>query len=77
MHVEKNVAESIVGTLLNIPGRTKDGLAARKDLEFLGIKKEFHPKAKGNNTDLPAVCFTLSAQEKDMFLETLYKLRLH
>ena len=75
MHVEKNVAESIVGTLLNIPGRTKDGLAARKDLEFLGIKKELHPKAKGNNTELPAACFTLSAQEKDMFLETLYKLK--
>ena len=26
MHIEKNVCESIVGTLLNIPGKTKDGL---------------------------------------------------
>ncbi|GKF10033.1 putative reverse transcriptase domain-containing protein, partial [Tanacetum coccineum] len=29
MHVEKNVAESIVRTLLHVPGKTKDGLNAR------------------------------------------------
>ncbi|WP_254554248.1 hypothetical protein, partial [Salmonella enterica] len=28
MHVEKNVAESLVGTLLHVPGKTKDGLNA-------------------------------------------------
>ncbi|GJX76400.1 putative transposase-associated domain-containing protein [Tanacetum coccineum] len=28
MHVEKNVAESLVGTLLHVPGKTKDGVNA-------------------------------------------------
>ncbi|GJS24221.1 putative transposase-associated domain-containing protein [Tanacetum coccineum] len=28
MHVEKNVCESLVGTLLNVPGKTKDGMNA-------------------------------------------------
>ena len=28
MHVEKNVCESLVGLMLNIPGKTKDGLNA-------------------------------------------------
>ncbi|GKA12729.1 hypothetical protein Tco_0692275 [Tanacetum coccineum] len=40
MHVEKNVAESIVGTLLHVPGKTKDGLNARLDLAELGVKPE-------------------------------------
>jgi len=26
MHVEKNVCDSLIGTLLNIKGKTKDGL---------------------------------------------------
>ena len=32
MHIEKNVCDSIVGTLLNIDGKTKDTWKARKDL---------------------------------------------
>ena len=37
MHVVKNVCDSMVGTLLNIPGKTKDGINARKDMQFLNI----------------------------------------
>lgn len=77
MHIEKNVAESIVGTLLNIPGKTKDGLQARRDLEFLNIRKELHPKPKDNDTkiELPAATYTLTNIEKDKFCETLHNLR--
>ena len=32
MHIEKNVCESIIGTLLNIPGKTKHGLNSRLNL---------------------------------------------
>nr|GEV59026.1 hypothetical protein [Tanacetum cinerariifolium] len=35
---EKNVCESLVGTLLNVPRKTKDGMNARLDLAELGIK---------------------------------------
>nr|GEU38607.1 hypothetical protein [Tanacetum cinerariifolium] len=37
---EKNVGESLVGTLLNVPGKTKDEMNARLDLAELGIKPE-------------------------------------
>ncbi|KAL8118856.1 hypothetical protein AgCh_016371 [Apium graveolens] len=37
MHIEKNVCESIIGTLLNIPGKTKNGMKARLDLQELGV----------------------------------------
>ncbi|GJV16268.1 hypothetical protein Tco_1361591 [Tanacetum coccineum] len=40
MHVEKNVAESLVGTLLHVLGKTKDGVNARLDLAELGVKPE-------------------------------------
>jgi hypothetical protein len=40
MHITKNVTESLLGTLMNMPDRTKDGPKARSDLKLLGIKKE-------------------------------------
>lgn len=32
MHIEKNVCDSILGTLLNIKGKTKDNLNSHLDL---------------------------------------------
>ena len=32
MHIEKNVFESVIGKLLNIKGKSKDGLKAREDM---------------------------------------------
>ena len=36
MHVEKNVCDSLIDTLLNIKGNTKDGLKCRQDLIEMG-----------------------------------------
>ena len=35
MHREKNVCDNIIGTLLDIKGKSKDNLKARKDLQDL------------------------------------------
>ena len=35
IHIEKNVCMNILGTLLEIPRKTKDGLKARRDLVHL------------------------------------------
>ena len=42
MHIEKNICENILHTLLNTPNKTKDTVAARLDLEDRGIRKELH-----------------------------------
>jgi hypothetical protein len=42
MHITKNMCESLLATLLNMPDKTKDGPKARKDLIKLGIRKELH-----------------------------------
>jgi hypothetical protein len=39
MHIEKNICESLMVTILNIPGKTKDTIKARLDLKDLGIKR--------------------------------------
>ena len=49
MHVEKNVCDSIIGTLLNITGNIKDGVKVRKDLVEMGIRKQLAPEQKGQN----------------------------
>ena len=35
MHTEKNVGESLFHTILNIPGKSKDNVKARVDVEKL------------------------------------------
>ena len=64
MHIEKNVCESIVGTLLHVPGKTKDGLKARLDLVDMGIRPELAPKVGEKRIVLPPACFTLWNDEK-------------
>ncbi|GKB62079.1 retrovirus-related pol polyprotein from transposon TNT 1-94 [Tanacetum coccineum] len=76
MHVEKNVAESIVGTLLHVPGKIKDGLNARLDLPELGVKPELFAMQDEDKTTLPLIGYTLTNAEKDIFCETLHNIKV-
>ena len=51
MHITKNVLESLLGTLMNMPKKTKDGPKARKDLEDLMIRKDVHHKKLMEETE--------------------------
>ncbi|KAL9668326.1 hypothetical protein QQ045_002706 [Rhodiola kirilowii] len=64
MHVEKNICDSLIGTLLNIPGKTKDGLKARLDMLDMNIRTKLAPQTEGKRTYLPPSCTTLSKNEK-------------
>ena len=48
MHVEKNMCDSIIGFLLDIPDKTKYGIKSRKDLMHFKIKLELHPEDRPN-----------------------------
>jgi len=65
MHVEKNVCDSLIGTLLNINGKTKDGLNACLDFIEMNIRGELAPIEMGNRTYLALTCYTLSKDEKN------------
>ncbi|KAL6128833.1 hypothetical protein ACLB2K_072187 [Fragaria x ananassa] len=75
MHIEKNVCESIVGTLLGIEGKTKDTIKAREDLVELNIWPKLHPETRGSKTYLPPALFTLANPEKTMMCEVLHSFR--
>ena len=51
MHIMKNVCESLLGTLLNMPERTKDGPKARADLKSMGIRQELHANDDDDDDD--------------------------
>lgn len=64
MHVEKNVCESIFGTLLDIKGKSKDGKKYCDDLQHLGIRRSLWPQEQGKKIFLPPAPHTLSKKKK-------------
>ncbi|XP_031127651.1 uncharacterized protein LOC116029751 [Ipomoea triloba] len=76
MHVEKNVCDSLVGTLLDIKGKTKDGLNARLDLIEMGIRPTLAPRSGDKKTYLPPAAHTLSRKEKISFCECLRRVKV-
>ncbi|XP_050895866.1 uncharacterized protein LOC127102549 [Lathyrus oleraceus] len=68
MHIEKNVCDNDVYTLLNEIGKSKDNLKAREDLKLMGIRKDLWPYS--NKRFCPSL-FTMSNSKKDVFLRTL------
>ncbi|XP_020235601.1 uncharacterized protein LOC109815320 [Cajanus cajan] len=76
MHVEKNVCDNVIETLLNIKGKTKGGVKARQDLVDMGIRSELHIQFIGKCTYLPPSCHTLSKNEKKSFCECLCNVKV-
>ena len=72
MHIEKNVVDNIIGTILNIKGKTRDNLKARLDLEEMHLRGNLHPdRTNLNKILLPPACFTMSNKKKHDFLIVL------
>lgn len=59
MHIEKNICENVLGTLLNIEGKTKDTAKAWLDLEELGIREELQLIRNRDTFIVPPACYTL------------------
>ncbi|XP_026384531.1 uncharacterized protein LOC113280095 [Papaver somniferum] len=71
MHIEKNICDNIVGTLMNIEGKKKDTMKAHLDLEDMNIKKELHLKRVGNKFIKRPACYTLSPYQRRDFSKFL------
>ncbi|XP_050374570.1 uncharacterized protein LOC126792127 [Argentina anserina] len=71
MHIEKNVTESVIGTLLGMVGKDKDSLNARLDLKELNCKPKYHPKRVGGRWVYDPMPFTLTPAEKSLICEIL------
>ena len=72
MHIEKNVCDNIINTLLDIAGKSKDNLNARLDLQALGIRSDLHPvELQDNPFYLPHAPYSMSPAEKKLFCQVL------
>jgi hypothetical protein len=77
MHIEKNVMDNILGTILDIKGKTKDDLAAHQDLQEIGLRPKLHPFiGDDGKTNMPVACHTMSNEEKTNFLKVIRNLRV-
>ncbi|GJS44251.1 transposase, Ptta/En/Spm [Tanacetum coccineum] len=78
MHIEKNICDNLIGTLLDINGKTKDHAKARFDLLELGIKERLQPQLSHDSEHVifQKACFSMSPKEKDIFCRALKEAKL-
>jgi hypothetical protein len=73
MHVTKNVFDNIIGTLLDMPRKIKDGLKSHIDLVQFELRLELHPILRPNGKHfLPPASYTLIVEEKKAFCQCLH-----
>ena len=75
MHIEKNICENLIRTILNIIGKTKDTVKARLDLKDLGIKEELQLTEDGDSCEMPNARYTLSKEKKKAFCDFLREVK--
>lgn len=77
MHIEKNICDNLLGTFLNIDGKTKDTANARLDLEDMGIRPDLHldRDEDGNPIGLPEAWYTMTKEQKLAFCEFIRQVR--
>ena len=77
MHIEKNTCDNILGTLLDIEGKSKDNDKAREDLKDMGIRSELwlqpHP-VKGSLK--PHASYVFTKDEAKLFCDYLRAVKL-
>ncbi|KAK6784226.1 hypothetical protein RDI58_017680 [Solanum bulbocastanum] len=61
-----------------IPGKSRDHIKSRYDLQEMGIRKELHPRKDNTNekAHLAKSCFTMKPEEKQLFCTVLKNTKL-
>ncbi|XP_074356566.1 uncharacterized protein LOC141696305 [Apium graveolens] len=76
MHVEKNVCDNLMWTLLNIRHKSEDSEASRRDMLDMGVRADLAPQVGEKKTYLPPSAFTLSKAEKRTMLSSFLNMKL-
>ncbi|KAL9688547.1 hypothetical protein QQ045_032970 [Rhodiola kirilowii] len=74
MHIEKNVFDNIIGTILGLEGKTKDDVKAREGLEKQGVRKHLWKKIIGSSSRKDRVSqapYTVLPEHKIEILEMM------
>ena len=76
MHIQKNICDNVLGTLMSINKKTKDTIKTRKDLERMRIKHNLHLQVEGNRVVMSHTCFTMTREEMMDFCKWLQCVKL-
>ncbi|XP_057246756.1 uncharacterized protein LOC130589507 [Beta vulgaris subsp. vulgaris] len=77
MHIEKNVCDNIIATLLDLPGKSKDHANVRQDLKALNWMPELHPQLLEDGKEVfPKSRFSMSLEEKRLFCQVIKNAKL-
>ncbi|KAG8503945.1 hypothetical protein CXB51_002268 [Gossypium anomalum] len=77
MHIEKNVYDNIIGTILNVDGKSKDNFQSRLDLVDMRIRRDLHPQVLLNGKyRLSPSIFSMSKEEKEVFCMVLKDIKV-
>ncbi|KAL0355354.1 UNVERIFIED_CONTAM: hypothetical protein Sradi_3982300 [Sesamum radiatum] len=74
MHIEKNVFDNIFNTVMDIKGKTKDNLNARKDLKIICNRPELEVDERRPNV-MPKAVYTLTREQKRRICEWITYLK--
>jgi hypothetical protein len=75
MHIEKNICERLIVTILNIPRKTNDTIKVCLDLKDLGIKKVLQFRETKDSCQMPHAQYTLSKEQKKAFCDFLREVK--
>lgn len=76
MHIEKNFGDNLMHTLLNVSQKSRDHISSRRDLQEMGIRKSLHPREVNGKTIILPACYTLSKDNKYLFLKVLKEVKV-
>ncbi|CAD6336419.1 unnamed protein product [Miscanthus lutarioriparius] len=69
---QKNICESLLGTLLELQGKCKDSEKARLDMQHLGIRPDQHLVLKKGKYTLPPALYSLGKDDKEIMCKFLH-----
>jgi hypothetical protein len=67
MHIEKNVFDNVVNTLLDVDKRSKDNAKARMDMKRMKIREHLHIDETQEKPDLPEAVYYMESSKKKLF----------
>jgi hypothetical protein len=75
MHIQKNVFDNIVNTILDVDKKSKDNVNARLDLKRLKIRAELHIDETQDKPNLPEAKYYMSPLQKRRFCRVIKNTR--
>ncbi|OMO51375.1 Transposon, En/Spm-like protein [Corchorus capsularis] len=75
MHIEKNVFHNVITTVMDVPGKSKDNVNARKDLKKYCYREELAVDVHSTLRHKPKASYTLNKEQKVKLCEWVKSLK--